>query len=64
MRLVLNVEPEHMEAAAEILRTEMARVSSYDRPGWGWTHRSPKAPGVGFFVRGIKGGLSIRESRP
>lgn len=61
MRIIFDGPEEHFDAAVRLLREEFRdwRVR-YDRPGWGWVFHRPEAPGMQFFVRGIKGGMSVR----
>lgn len=60
MKLILDVPDEHFDAAIRLVRKEMRDYRTrYEKPGWGWTFYEA---GERFFVRGIKGGLSVRPA--
>lgn len=61
MRLILDVPDEVFDAAVRLVRKEMHdyRVR-YEKPGWGWTFYES---GHSFWVRGIKGGISVSLNR-
>lgn len=62
MRLIIDVPDELVPAAFELAMEESKDYARrYDRPGWGWTYW--KAPNR-YWVRGIKGGLSVSLCRP
>lgn len=62
MRLIINCDPEALPAAMKIVNDELKQdwQKRYDKPGWGWhfSHQGQK-----FFVRGIKGGLSVTQTK-
>lgn len=62
MRLIIDVPDELVRAAFELAIAEAKDYQRrYDKPGWGWTLH---ADGKSFWVRGIKGGLSVSLSKP
>lgn len=60
MKLIINVPDEHLERAMGIaLEERQDYARRFDRPGWGWhIYRE----GENFWVRGVKGGISISHS--
>ncbi len=57
MRLIIDVPDELVPSAFAIVMAESADYAKrFDRPGWGWTfYRDGKQ----YWIRGIKGGLSV-----
>ncbi len=62
MRLIIDVPDDLVRDAFEAAMDEARDYRTrYDRPGWGWTkYRAPHH----YWVRGIKGGLSVSLSKP
>lgn len=60
MRLIFTVDPEALPAALKVVDEQMADgwEKRYDKPGWGWHFYKD---GFRFFVRGIKGGMSVQQ---
>jgi hypothetical protein len=63
VKLIITCDPENLEIAQSLAKQELTDegwpyAKKYDRPGWGWfyTHKN-----VRFFVRGIKGGISVTQ---
>lgn len=61
MKLIVNVPDDAFAAAMALAAKEFADnyARRYDKPGWGWTFYEG---GRHFFVRGVKGGISIALS--
>lgn len=62
MRLIIDV-PDELVGPAYALATKESRdyQRRYDKPGWGWTFLQE---GRRYWVRGIKGGLSVSLCKP
>jgi hypothetical protein len=62
MRLIIDVPDDLVAEAYEVAMSESHDYGRrYDRPGWGWhQYRPPRR----YWVRGIKGGLSVSLIRP
>lgn len=58
MRLIIDVPDAELPAALELAMKEAGDdyARRYDKPGWGWVFYHARQR---FWVRGIKGGLSI-----
>ena len=58
MRIIISCDEQHIEKAWQAFREEQPSWQKrYDKPGWGWHFgMNPR-----FFIRGIKGGLSIGQ---
>lgn len=61
MKLIIDCDPDNMEAAFALLREQSADWEArYTRVGWGWQFRL----GDGWcFVRRIAEGLSLKQDR-
>lgn len=61
MRFIVDCEPEHAPAA---LAHVLAQLKSYEQPwlkiGHGWGATLHSCPGVSFFARRTKSGVSIK----
>lgn len=57
-RIIIDCDEADLSSAFHLMLQELQRRRDYDRPGWGWGHRFN---GRKFFVRGIKGGLSVHS---
>ena len=60
-RIIIDCDPDALPAAYAVAMAELQEVRRYNRPGWGWAFNRD---GRRFFVRGIKGGISVRQVRP
>ncbi len=57
MKIIVNAEPEDMEAVVRMVMKARADFDRHpERIGWGWHFSYPG--GATYFVRQIKGGLS------
>lgn len=64
VKLIYNVTLPNLPEAQAIIAKELADYARrYAKPGWGWTFAGANGPST-YFVRGIKGGLSITEKTP
>ena len=63
MRIIIDCEPGNLDAAFALARQEIADnyERRYNKPGWGWHFPMGTARA---FVRGIKGGISIKQVKP
>lgn len=62
MRLIIDVPDELFDPALRVARAEMRDYRErYDKPGWGWTFYEARHR---FWVRGIKGGISVSLCKP
>lgn len=58
-RFIIDCEPDQFDRAVDLVKQEFARFDRYDKIGWGWGFGSPN-----LFVRRIKDGLSVVQSKP
>lgn len=60
MKLIINVPDDQFDRALAVAMEERRDYAKrYDKPGWGWTFFKD---GARFWVRGIKGGISVSPS--
>jgi len=57
--LKVTAPPVLIDAATRIVLSEIPNFHRYDKVGWGWNFHDRNHPGAKFFVRRIKGGLSV-----
>lgn len=62
MKLIINAEQDELPYVLELLKEAIPQFERHpSRPGWGWMFsRSGKRE---FFIRQIKGGLSVNPRK-
>jgi hypothetical protein len=61
-KVIIRCNPNALDQAFAIATSESKRLSEYRRIGWGW--HMGRYPDAWFFVRAIKGGISVTQTFP